>query len=560
MSMQTFTFLISLFFALTISAQEISVKLYDGTQLDCSASKSLPAACKDANNTRYIVEASAHITYAIGIDSNNNFTQFIPINEVKVDDQIIFASPPLPPGFDNFNSSNAFGPPSQIRRTHRTQLMVNTGVLTNLSHFEEIAEDAATKELIKEMRELALERNERAQENAYPKNLEVEFEDGTKTNCKQLQSNFDFPCLIYKCGAPNKGYYIEAQFGVGSFVGLANDEVSSLELPKVIWSERDRTMPVVENFTFNGPFPAPGGLGGYGGPNQDEVLERIALERAQRERQTPALLTQAPQAIRSIADPGYRMNFNAMAMSCKAEDIAELQASIDKVRKKIADSEVVQLVEVSSNILTSRFINPSAVPDNACRDGETWYRDSSYDLSRAMLTNASPKTISMDVANRLFNEARAMDDIAWDYKMDGCYARAHLMARRFEEQGIHVDKVWIKGELNVPSEGITWNFHVAPVVYVESGDGKVERMVIDPSLSDRPLTVDQWSAIMRKGVIGDTVETSYPFPHNAASLERTAIAFSNSDPYLPYDPLGMSEAEKMQQSTATMERYLGYTQ
>src|SRR5690606_559600 len=114
------------------------------------------------------------------------------------------------------------------------------------------------------------------------------------------------------------------------------------------------------------------------------------------------------------------------------------------MRQEIADAEMVQLVEVTNNVLNSRFINPNAIPENACRDGDTWYRDQSYDLSRDILASSSPKTIDFETATRLFNQARAMDDISWNYKADGCYARAHLMARRFEAQGIHVDKVWIK--------------------------------------------------------------------------------------------------------------------
>jgi len=256
----------------------------------------------------------------------------------------------------------------------------------------------------------------------------------------------------------------------------------------------------------------------------------------------------------------YRSIIGGMIDSCEPSEIAPLANGLKAMRTDIANAEMVQLVEVTDNILTSRLINPEAIPENSCREGDPWYRDDSYTFSRESLANSAPKTIDLATARRLFNEAEAMEDIAWDYKADGCYARAHLMARRFEEQGIEVDKVWIKGELNVPSAGIQWNFHVAPIVYVEDANGNVQKMVIDPSLMDGPVSVDDWSATMQKGAIGETVETQFPFPNNVSNLERTAIAYSNSEPYLPYDKITMSEEEKMTQSNETMVRYLGFSE
>jgi hypothetical protein len=111
-----------------------------------------------------------------------------------------------------------------------------------------------------------------------------------------------------------------------------------------------------------------------------------------------------------------------------------------------------------------------------------------------------------------------MDDIAWNYKQDGCYARAHLMARRFEAEGIRVDKAWIKGHLNIldPQNPISWNFHVAPLVYVQMPNGKMEKMVIDPSLFDKPITLDEWDKKMVKGTHGESARTAFPFPVNSA--------------------------------------------
>jgi len=301
------------------------------------------------------------------------------------------------------------------------------------------------------------------------------------------------------------------------------------------------------------------GFGGYA-PATQEMLNAERLKEVQRARQLPSIQVEQPQILNAFSDPMYRSIIGGMIDSCEPSEIAPLANGLKAMRTDIANAEMVQLVEVTDNILTSRLINPEAIPENSCREGDTWYRDDSYTFSRESLANSAPKTIDLATARRLFNEAEAMEDIAWDYKADGCYARAHLMARRFEEQGIEVDKVWIKGELNVPSAGIQWNFHVAPIVYVEDANGNVQKMVIDPSLMDGPVSVDDWSATMQKGAIGETVETQFPFPNNVSNLERTAIAYSNSEPYLPYDKITMSEEEKMTQSNETMVRYLGFSE
>ena len=149
-----------------------------------------------------------------------------------------------------------------------------------------------------------------------------------------------------------------------------------------------------------------------------------------------------------------------------------------------------------------------------------------------------------------------MDDIAWNYKYDGCYARAHIMARRFEAQGIRVDKAWIKGDLYVEDTDITWNYHVAPLLYVEDEKGKIQKMVIDPSIFDRPVTLEEWDNKIAKKTKKGSVKTAFPFPQNASFYERSALAISNSDPYTPAENIDDTEETKMQHAKETMIQYL----
>ena len=54
---------------------------------------------------------------------------------------------------------------------------------------------------------------------------------------------------------------------------------------------------------------------------------------------------------------------------------------------------------------------------------------------------------------------------------------------------------------------MTWHYHVAPAVRVRGADGSVHDMVLDPSLFDRPATVEEWRAAQH-----DTPETKDTAP------------------------------------------------
>jgi hypothetical protein len=89
------------------------------------------------------------------------------------------------------------------------------------------------------------------------------------------------------------------------------------------------------------------------------------------------------------------------------------------------------------------------------------------------------------------------------YPNDGCYARAHkmchLMSEEYEEDP---EKIWIyasawpSSSLNVqtanhPDCEITWRYHVAPTLEVNTDSG-IQKWVIDPSLFTRAVTENEW--------------------------------------------------------------------
>ncbi|WP_413559375.1 protein-glutamine glutaminase family protein [Bdellovibrio sp. HCB209] len=64
-------------------------------------------------------------------------------------------------------------------------------------------------------------------------------------------------------------------------------------------------------------------------------------------------------------------------------------------------------------------------------------------------------------------------------------------------------KAFVEGDIVIdtkdPKYGvINWAYHVAPMALVKDSKGKVKKMVFDPSLFNRPVTVEDWTAKMKE--------------------------------------------------------------
>ena len=259
-----------------------------------------------------------------------------------------------------------------------------------------------------------------------------------------------------------------------------------------------------------------------------------------------------------LTHPMTKRSIEQFKNTCAPND--SVVAFFDKhylgLRNAVAEKELVQVIGKNGRVLSSRWELAGAANQNCNNCTAILDKSVPNSVIQNFRENTKPRTISFEKAQALFDQAKQMKDIAWNYKTDGCYARAHLVARRFEAQGIDVGKAWIAGDLKVPEENLSWIFHTAPIVYVEDKKGNIERYVIDPSLAKNVVTVNQWSSLMKKGVLGPDTITSFPFPANAASFERTAIAFSSAKPYLQYDPLDKTEEQKMTEALSIMKSYL----
>jgi hypothetical protein len=83
---------------------------------------------------------------------------------------------------------------------------------------------------------------------------------------------------------------------------------------------------------------------------------------------------------------------------------------------------------------------------------------------------------------------------------DGCWGRAHEMCRLMINMGVTPQKVWIQGDLYVPTRNnpichVGWGWHVAPTLCVRGpGWFNTQDMVIDPSLFTTPVSKATWKA------------------------------------------------------------------
>ena len=135
------------------------------------------------------------------------------------------------------------------------------------------------------------------------------------------------------------------------------------------------------------------------------------------------------------------------------------------------------------------------------------------------------------------------------------------MTRAFDKEGITSDKIWARGDFSIQARDgheINWGYHVAPIVYVKDSNGEISKMVIDPSVADEPLKVDQWLERFDRNTRKrqSAQLTTFPMPDDATSYARTVISFSNMTPINPALEGDISEEEREDAARDTMDRYL----
>lgn len=101
-----------------------------------------------------------------------------------------------------------------------------------------------------------------------------------------------------------------------------------------------------------------------------------------------------------------------------------------------------------------------------------------------------------------FDKLAADKEIPFEYIINGCYARAHLMCDQMHKDNINTAKMFVMIDhpetdaLTAHNKYMdaTWHhFHVAPLVFaVDEQSHQVQPFIMDPSMADHPLPPQEW--------------------------------------------------------------------
>jgi hypothetical protein len=106
--------------------------------------------------------------------------------------------------------------------------------------------------------------------------------------------------------------------------------------------------------------------------------------------------------------------------------------------------------------------------------------------------------VSEQTFARATDVLRRIDYLPFEYKENGCFARALYMTMELAATGQESNVVFAFANGGNPLKvgDIQWVYHVAPMLWVGASSADARWMVIDPSLRPHPLTVAEWITAM----------------------------------------------------------------
>lgn len=163
---------------------------------------------------------------------------------------------------------------------------------------------------------------------------------------------------------------------------------------------------------------------------------------------------------------------------------------------------------------------------------------------------ARASVLTPDQVQEIFAEMAGQPDIPFEYPEDGCYARATQMSYLMEKKGIKSVRVYVEGKLwadtsNSPMCRVERRYHVAPMVLMETKEGDLKEMVIDPSLSDHAITREEWIRI----------STSH-FPQAPKTYVRSAYYYGTGALKAGESQVSMLTQDSLDRAHRTMEDYM----
>lgn len=116
----------------------------------------------------------------------------------------------------------------------------------------------------------------------------------------------------------------------------------------------------------------------------------------------------------------------------------------------------------------------------------------------------SSNPLTPELAQAVFRSLAALRaQIAFGWLVEGCECRAQLMIEHLQQQWFQPGRAWmisVGRDLSIPNprnprQNIKWRNHVAPTLSVAGMEGAL--LIMDPSLSQGPLTLAAWASVMR---------------------------------------------------------------
>ena len=189
--------------------------------------------------------------------------------------------------------------------------------------------------------------------------------------------------------------------------------------------------------------------------------------------------------------------------------------------------------------------------------------------------STSKAVVSVGQATHAFNVVKGIDYLPFTYADDGCYARSLYMGLELAAQEIPSSAVWLHGNLepftnrrvvNSFGQPLTWRYHVAPLIINKQTNSIY---VLDPSLDNNPLLLDQW-VDKADGLGSDNERYQYVitdntrindlgFSKHGASLNNISKEIFARKSLMPYsiDEMSMFNSKIIQAACEKMHQYIG---
>lgn len=525
----------------------------DNKKFECEKTSNQLFHCENGNHKVLVVKN--FMGYGAVEKKGNELPKVKWLTKVIEDNKILYEIPAYP-GLSQANGGGTFGlfKKAESKSDH---FVAASAVVTNL---KEIKDSWATEFVQASQNYMAAQSLIKAQMKIQDYNGEqFSCQEGQTRNLTPEEKNYQqsyattLKCNYYACTnqAGEKALaYIPAP---GSFLGEASffklkGENSEFRYDgfKVIDGDVSQLVPLYDN----PPLP------------KFEIAQNFQTQIDQK-LFTPKKYQKNATTFNYLTNPMTDMSVQEQENLCDGDNevrklIKEKDLIAEKMKDDLATTNLSHYLMMTNGQMLSLLVDAEKGRDLGCRyDNMILSPEAAAHLDYLKKAKPLPATkyLSITEVQDLFKKAKNMSDIPFGYKYDGCYARAHVMARRFEEMGIPTEKAWIKGSLFVPDTDIQWNYHVAPVINVKNEKGEIKKYVIDPSLTNKAVTLDEWVDTMGKNVKGGVMKTAYPFPVNVAQFQRTAVAISSSDIYVPDNDELRSEEQNMAMAMQTMKEY-----